>query len=101
MGHFAASAPVRAIVGEIIDASPEWADSAGGSKLVLVLQGALPDGERLQCGFYSGSRGACVEAAMTDGAEIVQWVDAMRLGDQAVRCNVPPHEPGPVAIAIS
>ena len=85
---------------EIVDISPEWANCAGGSKVVVVVRGALPQDTQLQCGFAPS---ASSFADPDDGAARggVVWVDALRLGDEAIRCHVPSHAPGAVAIAIA
>lgn len=92
----------------IIDVSPDWVESIGGSKLLLVLNSKLdrPNHCMLQCGFSSSvSQEAEDSEPNKQHTDLCinnwRWVEAEMLSDSVVRCHVPPHPPGPVTVVIA
>jgi hypothetical protein len=103
-------------VGEVIDLSPEWADSSGGAKLVVVVKGGSlklisqapavsnngndddDDETHLQCGFGPPPE---QEGSSSRSSDSWVWVDATPLGDQVLKCNVPSHAPGTVCVVVA
>ena len=71
--------------------SPEWSHQSGGGKIMIMLSGKVPPvapNQQLKCGFGDGLNGSV-------------WVEASCIGDQVLKCLVPPHDPGLCRLTIA